>query len=261
MYEDYMFSLLKRFNRMLRAVGSHMYSGSTAYLNKDTKYTLMMPLKMIKYGKAKLLGSTIPISLIDITGKGICNYYRNFNYKIKFCSLWDKYLDVLNIINYCMEGIFKVESVLSVTDDGFIYPVGFTFDCRKLIDYEGSLNPYALVSNEYNITRSVKNILSGCDIKVVTFRPFDATLDLSYNDGSLLRLSHCGKAYKVRKVSEDTEILKGIKFISLYNQIATLIKGYEPLLMAYKCISIDLNSNSLEVFTNEELFNCQRNVC
>ena len=84
---------------------------------------------------------------------------------------------------------------------------------------------------------------------------------MSYNDGSLLRLSHCGKAYKVRKVSEDTEMLKGIKFISLYNQIATLIKGYEPLLMAYKCISIDLNSNSLEVFTNEELFNCQRNVC
>lgn len=261
MYEDYMFSLLKRFNRMLRAVGSHMYSGSTAYLNKDTKYTLMMPLKMIKCGKAKLLGSTIPISLIDISGKGICNYYHNFNYKIKFCSLWDKYLDVLNIINYCMEGIFRVESVLSVTDDDFVYPVGFTFDCKKLIDYKGSLNPYALVSNEYNITRSVKNILSGCDIKVVTFRPFDATLDLSYNDGSLLRLSHCGKAYKVRKVSEDTEIMKGIKFISLYNQIATMIKGYEPLLMAYKCISIDLNSNSLEVFTNEELFNCQRNVC
>ena len=143
----------------------------------------------------------------------------------------------------------------------FFYPVGFTFDCRKLIDYEGSLNQYALLDNEYDITRSVKSILSGCDVKVVTFRPLDATLDLSYSDGSLLRLSHCGKAYKVRKVSEDTEMVKGVKFISLYNQIATLIKGYEPLLMIYKCISIDLKNNKLEVFTNEELFNCQRNVC
>lgn len=246
---------------MLRAVGSHMYSGSTAYLKKDTKYSIIMPLKMIKYGKANLLGSTIPISLVDITGKDICNYYHNFNYKVKFCSLWNSYLDVLNIINYCMEGIFRVESILSVTEDGFLYPAGFTFDCRKLIDYKGSLNPYALLNNEYDITRSVKSILSGCDVKVVTFRPLDATLDLSYSDGSLLRLSHCGKAYKVRKVSEDTEMVKGVKFISLYNQIATLIKGYEPLLMVYKCISIDLKNSKLEVFTNEELFNCQRNVC
>lgn len=257
MYEDIMYSLLKSFNKVLRSAGSHMFSGGTSYIKGKTKCSIRMPLKCLRDGTAKLLESPIPYKYVDLVGKGICKYFNNPDLKVKFCSLWGRYLDVLDIIRYCLDGVVEAEAILAVTKDNFLYPVGVEIDFSDLLNYydeDSKSLSLSLMDKREKITKDIKLLVSDYDLKSIIFRPIDSTLDLYYTDGSLLRLSHCGKAYKIRRMSENMNIVKGVRFISLYNQIAMLVKKYEPFLLAYKCITIDLKFNKFEVRTNDGLF-------